>query len=308
MLHPPLTPRRSGWLEAGDGHRLYWEDSGAADGVPVVVLHGGPGGASGDVSRRWFHAGRHRIVTFDQRGCGQSTPVASVTANTTAHLVADLERLRMSLRVDRWMLCGGSWGATLALAYTQAHPAHVRALLLHAVFTATAAELDWLYGGGAASCEPDAWAAFAHGLQSRRERLDGYAERLGSPDEGERETVARAWCLWEDTLAAEDGWVPPHDPRTARTRAVLGVHYARHAMFLREGELLDGAGRLAGVPGVIVQGLDDRVTPPAAAEALHQAWPGSRLRLVESGGHAATGSAMMRAVLDEADRLSAGLA
>ena len=307
MLHPPLVPRRTGWLETSDAHRLYWEESGAHDGTPVVMLHGGPGGATGPVSRRWFHPRHHRIITTDQRGCGRSTPFAATANNTTVHLVADLEQLREALGVETWILSGGSWGATLALAYAEAHPHRVRALLLHAVFTATAAEFDWLYGGGAASCAPEAWAAFAQGRTTRTHVLDWYAHELADPDAARVDAAAQAWCLWEDTLAADDGALSPRDPKTERSRAILGVHYARHHAFLQDGQLIDRAAGLAGVPGVIVQGTDDRVTPLRFAEALHRAWPGCRLRIVEGGGHAATSTAMMRAVLDEADRLTAGL-
>lgn len=307
MLHPPLVPTRTGWLETSDAHRLYWEESGAPDGTPVVMLHGGPGGATGPVSRRWFHPRHHRIITTDQRGCGRSTPFAATANNTTAHLVADLEHLREVLRVEAWILCGGSWGATLALAYAEAHPHRVRALLLHAVFTATAAEFDWLYGGGAASCAPEAWEAFAQGCTRLTDVLDWYARELAESDVERVRAAAQAWCLWEDTLAADDGARAPRDLTTERSRAILGVHYARSHAFLQEGQLIDRAAGLGGVRGVIVQGAVDRVTPRRFAEALHRAWPGSRLRLVDGGGHAATGAAMMRAVLDEADRLAAGL-
>ena len=284
MLYPPIAPHRSGMLDAGDGHHLYWEASGYPSGWPVVVLHGGPGGSCTDRSRRWFHPDCFRIITFDQRGCGRSYPHASIEQNTTRHLIDDLERLRLMLDVERWVVMGQSWGTTLAIAYGEHYPDRVDAMILTGVFTARAFELDWLYPADVArSCHKTVTCA-RPSAQLR---------------------AAREWCAREDSVTSTALATPPAplDARAALARARIGTHYFVNRYFLSDGELLANAHRLSGIPGVVVQGRADAVTPPAAACDLHLAWPGSRLELVDEAGHSTTDPELMRALMAATDSL-----
>ncbi|WP_435156248.1 prolyl aminopeptidase [Amycolatopsis sacchari] len=296
-LYPPLTPYDSGLLDVGDGNRVYWEVCGNPEGKPAVVLHGGPGAGTSPLSRRHFDPSAYRIVLFDQRGAGRSVP--SITApetdlgvNTTWHLVADMERLREHLGIERWLVFGGSWGATLALAYAETHPRRVSEMVLRGVFTVRQRELDWLYRGGAAQLYPEYWAEFLEPLppERRDDPLAGYAELLADP--GTREAAAVAWSSWEGsigTLIPDERLRNAHrEPGFALTFARAGVHYFTHGAWLEEGQLIRDAGRLAGIPGFIVQGRYDVVCPPATAYELYQAWPGARLCLVNNAGHAVT--------------------
>jgi len=290
-LYPPLEPFERRMLDVGDGHRLYVERSGNPDGIPVVVLHGGPGGGSSPAMRRYFDPARWHIVLFDQRGCGRSTPHAGVEANTTWHLVDDLERIRQALGIARWAVFGGSWGATLGLIYAQEHPGRVRALFLRGVFLGTAPELDWFYGGGAGAFWPDLWAEFT-GMVPEEERGDmiaAYHRRLFSGDRLEEGRFARAWAGWENALASisSDGLRAEGPADYCRAFARLENHYFRHGIFLSpDQQILARAGRLAAIPGVIVQGRYDMICPPASAWRLAQAWPAARLVMVARAGHA----------------------
>lgn len=304
MLYPPLTPRRTGLLDVGDGHCVFWEDSGNPHGRPVVVLHGGPGAGCTDLSRRWFDPRHYRIVTFDQRGCGRSTPKGCLSDNTTWDLVRDIETLRGAMDVDSWIVFGRSWGATLALAYAEHHPTRVIAILVNAVFTARQAELAWLYGGGAAQLASVAWTAFAGAKSTASSVLHHYYRQLTCGDAGVEMAAAERWCAWEDRLTLGNRPRPPLTDYTALVRARIGAHYFVNAAFLREGELLDNARALADIPGIIVQGAADVVTPAATAHDLHCAWPGSQLRIVAEAGHATTEPAMMRALVDAGEGLA----
>jgi len=305
MVYPPIEPYRRGWLEVGDGHQLYWDESGNPSGVPAVVLHGGPGGSSTEMSRRWFDPRHYRIIAFDQRGCGRSTPHASTVSNTTGHLLADLEALRIVLGVDRWILMGRSWGAALAIAYAEQRPEHVGAMIVSAVFTARKRELDWLYRGGAAHLFPDAWSDFIAPIpkHDRARLIEAYHALLTSGDPTIERAAARSWCTWEDTISTFLPVPRVANDREERARALIGSHYFVHGAFLREGELLTNAHRLRTVPGVIVQGRYDLVTPPITAWELHQPWPGSRLQLVPDAGHASGDPAIMRSLIDATDAL-----
>lgn len=290
-LHPPREPHRALTLDVPGGHRLYVEESGNPDGAPVVVLHGGPGGGCSPGMRRFFNPKHYRAVLFDQRGCGRSTPNASVENNTTWDLVADIERIREELGIERWKVFGGSWGATLALLYAQAHPDRVSHLILRGVFTMTKSELDWFYGGGAGAFWPDQWRAFSH-MVSREERRDlirAYHKRLFGKDQAEQTRFARAWAGWESALASINSTGHRGAPSGAYARAFarLENHFFINGGFLEEDQqIYRDMDRIQHIPGFIVQGRYDMICPPATAHRLHNAWPGSELRMVTNAGHA----------------------
>jgi proline iminopeptidase len=290
-LYPPLEPFRQQILEMPGGHRVYVEQCGRPDGVPVVVLHGGPGGGCSPGMRRFFDPRHYRAVLFDQRGCGRSTPYASVENNTTWDLVADIERIRIQLGIERWVVFGGSWGACLALIYAQTHPDRVEALVLRGVFTMTRAELDWFYGGGAGAFWPDQWRSFVEMVPAaeRGDLIAAYHRRLFGADHDEQVRYARAWAGWEASLAVLDpgeGRSYP-SPSYALAFARLENHYFINGGFLDgDGHVLRYMDRLKGIPGHIVQGRYDMICPPHTAHAVQRAWPGSELRMVTTAGHA----------------------
>lgn len=290
-LYPPVEPFDQRMLDVGDGHRIYVEQCGDPAGIPVVVLHGGPGGGCSPAMRRYFDPRAYRIVLFDQRGCGRSRPHASVEANTTWHLVADIERIRTALGIPRWVVFGGSWGATLALIYAQTHPDRAAYLVLRGVFLMTQGELDWFYGGGAGRFFPDLWARFVAPIpeDERGDLIAAYHRRLFCGDTVIETRHARAWAGWENALAAIDqrglGGEGPAD--YARAFARLENHYFTHGGFLDEdGQILNRMGQLAEVPGRIVQGRYDMICPPESAWRLAEAWPRGELNLVPLAGHA----------------------
>jgi len=275
----------------GGGHSLYWERSGNPDGLPAVFLHGGPGAGSSPAHRRQFDPKRWNVLLFDQRGCGRSTPHASLEANTTWDLVADIERLRELAGVEKWLVFGGSWGSTLALAYAQKHPERVTGLVLRGIFTFGQSELDWLYRYGASELYPDKWEEFLAPIpQAERDDLvAAYHRRLTGDDASKRLEAAKAWSKWEAevvTLLPSPNVVGEHTSDAfAVAIARIENHYMVNRGWLEEGQLLRGAEKLRDIPGVIVQGRHDCCTPPAAAWALHKAWPEARLEIVPDGGH-----------------------
>ena len=290
-LYPPIDPFDQRMLDVGDGHRIYVEQCGRPDGVPVIVLHGGPGGGCSPSMRRYFDPMHYRIVLFDQRGCGRSRPHASIEANTTWHLVDDIERIREALGVEAWIAFGGSWGAALALIYAQAHPARVRHLILRGVFLMTQRELDWFYGGGAGQFWPDVWSRFVDPIpeDERGNLIAAYERRLFSGDLMQETRFARIWAGWENTLAsiANDGPGGESPAEYARAFARLENHYFTNLGFLGEDEfIMKNMDKIADVPGTIVQGRYDMICPPVSAHALHKAWPASRLAIVPRAGHA----------------------
>lgn len=307
MWYPPIEPYASGHLAVDAGQMLYWETSGNPNGVPVLFLHGGPGGGCSVNDRRYFDPARYRIVLFDQRGCGRSTPSGAITTNTTAHLIDDIEMLRIRLNIDQWVLFGGSWGSTLALAYAERFPLRVSAMVLRGVFTARASELNWLYRGGAAQIFPDAWARFARFIppQERDDLIAAYFTRLTCGETDIETAAAREWCLWEDTLSTLLPSPAPFDDANQLPLARIEAHYMLHRAFIEEGQLLAHASRLRGIPGIIVQGRYDMVTPAVTAWQLHQAWPGSSLRLIPDAGHAASEAGIRRALIAATDALPA---
>ncbi len=310
IRYPPIEPYASGVLEVDGGHRVYWEACGNPQGTPALFLHGGPGGGCCRNDRRWFDPRRYRIVLFDQRGCGRSQPWAGVAENTTAQLIGDIETLRRHCGIERWLLFGGSWGATLALAYAQSHPSRVRAMVLRGVFTATRRELRWLYRDGAARLFPEAWAAFVAPIPvaERRDLIRAYHERLHCGDPAVQMGAARAWCAWEDGLATLDARpaICAAENPAMLALARIESHYFRHRSFLTEGQLLADAHLLQGIPGVIVQGRYDAVTPPAAAWALSRAWPQAALQIVPDAGHASAEPGILRRLIMASDAFADG--
>jgi proline iminopeptidase len=291
FLYPPIDPFDQRMVDVGDGHRLYVEQCGSPDGEPVVVLHGGPGGGCSPAMRRYFDPSHYRVILFDQRGCGRSRPHATVHANTTWHLVDDIEHIRNLLGIDRWVVFGGSWGAALGLIYAIRHAERVRHLVLRGVFLMTRAELDWFYGGGAGSFWPDVWHRF-ESIIPERERddlIEAYSKRLFSGDLKTETKYARAWASWENTLAsiANDGPGGDSPAEYARAFARLENHYFTNMGFLeQDGWIEANVGALADVPGTIVQGRYDMICPPASAYRLNRKWDRSMLRIVPRAGHA----------------------
>ncbi|SHF05697.1 proline iminopeptidase [Loktanella atrilutea] len=306
-LYPPSDPFDQRVLDVGDGHKIYVEQCGNPDGIPVVVLHGGPGGGCSPAMRRYFDPALYRVVLFDQRGCGRSRPHASVVANTTWHLVGDIELIRQTLGVDRWIVFGGSWGATLALIYAQAHPDRVAALALRGVFLMTQPELDWFYGGGAGRFWPDLWDRFVTLIPEaeRDDLIAAYHRRLFSGDMMTETKYARAWAQWENALAAmdSDGVTGESPADYARAFARLENHYFQHKGWLDAAhQILARTDRLAGIPGVIVQGRYDMICPPVSAWTLSRQWPMGKLTLVGRAGHALSEPAISAELVRAMDR------
>jgi proline iminopeptidase len=285
-------------LDVGDGQLVYWEVSGNPAGKPVVFLHGGPGGGTSPNNRRLFDPAAYRIVLTDQRGCGRSTPHASepdadLSINTTWHLVDDLERLREHLGIERWQVFGGSWGSTLGLAYAETHPGHVSELILRGVWTLRQRELDWYLGGGAGFVFPERWQEFLDAIppdQRDGDLLAACNRLLADPDPAVRDAMGVAWSRWEAaTVTMEERpelIAAFSEPRYALAFARIELHYAGNRGWLEEGQLIRDAGRLAGIPGVIVQGRYDLATPPVTAWELHRAWPDSELDMIPRAAHA----------------------
>jgi len=303
MLYPSIEPYASGRLAVDSGHEIYWETCGNPQGVPALFLHGGPGGGCSADSRRFFDPSRYRIVLFDQRGCGRSTPEGALESNTTAHLIVDIEALREKLSIKRWLLFGGSWGATLALAYAQIHPQRISAMVLRGVFTARNTELDWLYRRGASLIFPEHWASFASFIPEgeRADLVRAYHARLTSGDAVIEAEAARSWCLWEDVLSTLLPSLTSSNESVLRSLSRIETHYFLHQAFLDQGQLLANAHRLRGIPGIIIQGRHDMVTPPVTAWELHQAWPGSVLKMVPDAGHASSEPGIRRELITATD-------
>ena len=312
--YPPIAPYEAGMLEVGDGHALYWEVSGNPEGKPAVVLHGGPGSGCSPDMRRLFDPRRYRIVLFDQRNAGRSTPsaaapVVDLSANTTWHLVADLEHLRSHLRIDRWLVLGGSWGVTLALAYAQRHPERVSELVLAAVTSGDRRETGWITRD-VGRVFPREWERFRDAVPAAERDGDlcaAYGRLLHDPDAAVRARAAQDWCDWEDTHVSLVPGAEPRlsiaDPGFQLAFARLVTHYWSNGCFLDDRQLLRNAGRLAGIPGVLVHGRYDVSSPLDTAWALHQAWPGSRLVVVGDAGH--SGGGLTQVVVDATDEFAA---
>ena len=309
-LYPPVEPYESGRLDVGDGHSLYWERCGTPGAKPAVFLHGGPGAGCSPDHRRLFDPERYNVLLFDQRGCGRSTPHASLEANTTWHLVADIERLREAAGVESWLVFGGSWGSTLALAYAQAHPERATGLILRGIFTFRRYELDWLYRSGASSIFPDKWEEFLALVPEgeRGDLVEAYRRRLHDPDPAVQLEAAKAWSKWEAetiTLLPNPALVAASTgDRYAVAIARIENHYMANRGWLEEGQLLRDVGRIRHLPGIIVQGRYDCCTPPQAAWDLHKAWPEADLRIVPDGGHAFSEPGILDGLVRATDELA----
>ncbi|WP_458072475.1 prolyl aminopeptidase [Rhodanobacter sp. BL-MT-08] len=308
-LYPEIEPFNSGTLAVSPLHTLYYEESGNPNGKPVVFLHGGPGGGTNPKCRRFFDPAIYRIVLFDQRGCGKSTPHAELTDNTTWDLVADIERIRTHLSIDRWQVFGGSWGSTLALAYAQTHPARVTELVLRGIFLLRRSELEWFYQQGCNALYADAWETYRDAIPEveRADMMSAYYRRLTSPDAAIRVAAARAWSVWEGatsylwqdrTHIASSG-----QDEFALAFARIECHYFVNGGFLEhDDQLLRNVERIRHIPAVIVQGRYDVVCPMRSAWDLHRAWPEADLKIVQDAGHSAFEPGIMHELLEATDR------
>lgn len=307
--YPEIEPYRTGALRVSDLHEIYFEESGNPQGKPVVFVHGGPGGGTEPQQRRFFDPSAYRIVLFDQRGCGKSRPHACLTDNTTWHLVADLERLREHLGIQRWQVFGGSWGSTLALAYAEKYPDRVTELVLRGIFLVRKQEIDWFYQRGADAVFPDAWEEFLAPIpvDERGDLLRAYYHRLTSSDPAIRQTAATAWSIWEGKTSC----LYPNPDLIARSsgaefslgRSRIECHYfINRAFFEHDGELLTNIGRIHHIPTVIVQGRYDIVCPMASVWALHRAFPEADLRIVPDAGHSMSEPGNLHELIEATDR------
>jgi proline iminopeptidase len=311
-LYPELEPYNAGFLQVSGLHRVYFEESGNPDGKPAVFLHGGPGGGTVPDQRRFFDPERYRIVLFDQRGCGKSTPHAELQDNTTWDLVADIERVREHLNVQRWLVFGGSWGSTLALAYAQKHPRRVTEMVLRGIFLLRRSELRWFYQDGASALFPDAWERFLAPIPAaeRGDLMKAYHKRLTSDDAAVRLEAARAWSVWE----ASTSYLRVNSEQIERAGedefslafARIEAHYFVHRGFLeRDNQLVENVPRIRNIPTVIVQGRYDVVCPPQSAWDLHRAWPEAELRFVDDAGHSAFEPGILHELVSATDRFAA---
>jgi proline iminopeptidase len=309
-LYPEIEPFETGYLETGDGHSIYWERAGTRGGKPAVFLHGGPGGGCGPVHRRLFDPELYDVLLFDQRGCGRSTPFASLENNTTWHLVADIERLRELAGFDTWQVFGGSWGSTLALAYAETHPERVSELIVRGIYTLTKAELDWYYQFGVSEMFPDKWQRFLAPIPEaeRGEMMAAYRRRLIGDGKAAQMAAAKAWSAWEGetiTLLPEPSTSDKfHEDQFALAFARIENHFFVHGGWLEEGQLLRDAHKLAGIDGVIVHGRYDMPCPAHTAWQLHQAWPRAEFHLIEGAGHAFSEPGILDQLIRATDRFA----
>ena len=309
-LYPSIEPYKTRRLSVDNLHQLYIEELGNPAGIPVLFLHGGPGAGCEPYHRRFFNPNLYRVVLFDQRGCGRSTPHASLVSNTTWDLIADIERIREELGIDRWLLFGGSWGSTLSLAYAQTHPHRVAAMVLRGIFLCRDKEIAWFYQGGASRVFPDYWEDFLAPIPDHEQDnlLHAYHRRLVGEDEITRMAAAKSWSVWEGRTAslypnqAVVGFFS--DPHTALSLARIEAHYFVNHAFFRPNQLLNDATQLDGIPGVIVQGRYDLICPMSSAWELNRAWPGSELVIVPDAGHSAAEPGIRSALIEATDRFA----
>ena len=310
-LYPPVEPHRSGHLTVGHSHEIYWEECGNPAGKPAVFLHGGPGAGCDSRARRFFDPARYRIILFDQRGCGRSRPHASLEQNTTWDLVADMERLRGHLGIQRWQVFGGSWGSTLALAYAQANPARVSELVLRGIFLLRKSELDWFYQHGASALFPDRWESYIAAIPEaeRGDLMRAFHRRLTGSDRAAAIAAARAWAVWEGStsflLTDDDNARKWGEDDFALAVARIECHYFVNGGFLRgENQLLDDVSLIRHVPAVIVQGRYDVVCPLTTAWDLHRCWPEADFRVVADAGHSAFEAGITDQLVRATDRFA----
>lgn len=315
-LYPEIEPYQHGLLEVGDGNAMHWETCGNPRGKPAVVLHGGPGSGCTPWHRRLFDPQAYRVVLFDQRGCGRSTPHASapdtdLESNNTSNLIADIERLRQHLDVDRWLVLGGSWGSTLALAYAETHPDRVTEMILFGVTTGRRSEFDWIFRGGIAPLFPEQWQRLRDAVpvaERDGDIVEAYHRLLNDPDPKVRRRAAEAWCLWE---SATPDWPPKtglaerfKDPTYAMAFARIVTHYVRHNAWLEDGRLLRDAGALAHVSGIMVNGRFDVQAPIGNEWELSRAWPRAQLVIVDDAGHAASHQGITQELIGATDHFA----
>ena len=307
-LYPEIEPFDSGHLDVGDGHKIYWERSGTKGARPAVFLHGGPGGTISPVHRRLFDPELYDVILFDQRGCGKSTPHASLENNTTWHLVADIERLREMIGADKWLVFGGSWGSTLALAYAETHPDRVSEIVLRGIYTLTRPELEWYYQFGVSQMFPDKWERFVAPIpeDERHDMMAAYYRRLTGDDRAEQIRCAKAWSMWEGetiTLLPEPSTSDVFGEEDyAIAFARLETHYFVHGGWLEDDQLIRDVHKLHAIPGTIVHGRYDMPCPAHFAWRLHKAWPQADFRLVEGAGHAFSEPGILDQLIRATDR------
>lgn len=308
QLYPVIEPYKVHHVPVSDGHTLYVEECGTAAGLPAVFLHGGPGAGCESYHRQFFDPAAYRIVLFDQRGCGRSTPHASLQGNTTRALIEDIETLRQQLDIDRWVVFGGSWGSTLALAYAETHPERVLGLVLRGIFLCRPRDIHWFYQEGASFLLPDQWQDFLQLIpeDERHDMVSAYYRRLTGGDEVAMMAAAKAWSIWEgrsSTLLPRRAVVDHFaDSKTALSLARIECHYFMNNSFMQPDQLLADAARLVDIPGVIVHGRYDVVCPLEQAWLLHQAWPESRLEVIQDAGHSATEPGIVDALVTATDQ------
>ena len=305
QLFPPRVPLSTTRLEVGDGHNLYVEECGNPDGIPVVFLHGGPGAGISPVHRRMFDPDLFRVILFDQRGSGQSRPFGSITANTTPHLIADMELIRAHYGIDQWVVFGGSWGSTLGLAYGIAYPHRCLAFVLRGIFLGTRAEVDWfLYDMG--KFYPEAWDRFVHALPEAEQGdlLEHYFNRLTSSSPSISIPAAESWSAYENSCATLRAEIRGGGGRMAVSLATLEAHYFRHNCFLEDGYILENIDRIAHLPAVVVQGRHDVICPPVSASDLVKAWPEAELKMVDNAGHSALEPGILQELLSGLRRVA----
>jgi proline iminopeptidase len=312
-LYPEIEPYDSGFLKVSELHTLYYEQSGNPNGKPVVFLHGGPGGGTNPKCRRFFDPAVYRIVLFDQRGCGKSTPHAELTDNTTWHLVSDIERVREHLGIASWQVFGGSWGSTLSLAYAQTHPDKVTELVLRGIFMLRRWELEWFYQKGCDALYPDAWETYLAAIPEveRGDLMSAYHRRLTSSDAKTRLDAARAWSIWEGAtsfLYQDEAFISSSgEDEFALAFARIECHYfVNGGFFEHDDQLLRNVDRIRKIPAVIVQGRYDVVCPMRSAWDLHRAWPEADLRIVQDAGHSAFEPGIAHELIEATDRFARG--
>ena len=309
-LYPPINPYVTHHFDVEPPHRLYVEECGNPKGIPVVFLHGGPGAGCAPYHRSFFDPDRYRIVLFDQRGCGRSSPHAELEGNTTQALVSDIELIREKLGIDKWVVFGGSWGSTLALVYAETHPERVLGLILRGIFLCRQQEIDWFYQQGASRLFPDYWEDYLKPIPEgeRHEMVTAYYKRLTSDNEVERMSAAKQWSIWEGRCATllPSQSVTDHfsDPFTALSLARIECHYFMNNSFLRDNQILDDAHKLHGIPGTIIHGRYDVICPIENAWELHQRWPDSELQIIADAGHSATEPTISSALVQAADAMA----
>lgn len=313
ILYPEIKPYQRHLIKVSEIHELYVDEAGNPDGIPVVFVHGGPGGACDASSRRFYDPARYRIITFDQRGCGRSTPHGELRDNNTGRLIEDMEKIRLALGIERWVLFGGSWGSTLALLYAQAHPDRVLGMVLRGIFLCRQRDIDWLYREGANRIFPDQWAELLRLIPAdeQSDLLTAYYKRLTGADELSRMAAAKAWSAWEGGCSklrpSAEALAKFTKPHNALALSRIETHYFMNGGFIEEGQILEQISVIADIPGYIVHGRYDMVCPLDNAYELHSAWPASKLSIIRDAGHSAsepgTVDELLRSVADLAKKL-----